>query len=110
MPRRIVRRDLNHRLIAEIWKACGWHVLDTAWAGQYVSGWPDLICTRWPLTVWIECKAPDEKLREDQAAFAADIDAPCLVCRSAQDAQQQAEKWRDLADFYAQFSVFVKEP
>ena len=98
MPRRIVRRDATHGVIAEVWRRCGWHVLDTAWAGQYMTGWPDLIATRWPLTVWIECKVPGEELRADQVVFAADLDAPCLVCRSVEDAQRQAEEWRDRAD------------
>jgi len=98
MPRRIVRRDATHGVIAEVWQRCGWQVLDTAWAGQYAPGWPDLIATRWPLTVWIECKVPGELLRDDQSAFATALLAPYVICYGAQDAQRQAELWRDRAD------------
>jgi hypothetical protein len=66
--------------------------------GQHCAGFPDLLAVRWPLTIWVECKTEAGRLRPEQAAMAESLSAPYVVCRSVEDAQRQAETWRDRAD------------
>ncbi len=96
-PRRAAKKDSNQDEIIAVWEAVGWRVIPTHWAGQHAPGFCDFLACCWPITVWVEVKSPGGVLREDQLVFLQELSAPTVVCYGIEDAQRQAEEWRDRA-------------
>jgi len=91
------KKDANHDAVARAWREFGWIVIDTSAVGSNaVPGFPDLVCIRWPVVLLVEVKDGQKAvLTVAEKAFAALVGSPpYLVCRSVEDAIEQAQEWR----------------
>jgi len=87
-PRRAARVDANQAEIVEAFRKCGWWVVLTHQVGQFLPGFPDLLCVppRKPcVTYFVEVKRPGEKLNANEQVFGATCPAPYLVVRTVED-------------------------
>lgn len=102
--------DQTQGEIAEVWRACGWAVLDLhnaatsfrfEWRGvTHAGGLPDLLCTLGPCHVWVECKTPEGGLEAVQVAFAEMVRENgewWTIERDRETATQEAQFYRDWA-------------
>lgn len=83
VPMRLAnRRDVNHADIADAFRRMGWSVADTSRIG---GGFPDLCIAKRGITVLIEVKAKNGKLRKSQIDFAVDWHGMIFNCRTIDD-------------------------
>ena len=102
--------DQTQGEIAEVWRRCGWTVLDLHDAARvfrftyqgvtHAGGLPDLLCTLGPCHVWVEVKTPTGRLEPAQVAFgemARENGEWWTVERDRETATQEAQFYRDWA-------------
>jgi len=87
MPKYACRKDANHDAIAATYRKLGWDVIETFQVGQIIPGFPDLICSRHGLTLFVEVKSARGKLTDDEQDFYAEHegDMRIIVDRSVDD-------------------------
>lgn len=96
-PRRACRKDANHNLIADVFRAAGCMVLDTYQMAQYIAGYPDLDVRRGARSVLVEVKAAGGELTDDERWFAGVCEGygvPYVVVRTEEEALKVAEELR----------------
>jgi len=69
MPRRACRKDANHDEIRDALRQLGWDVIETYQFAQYDPGFPDLLCEKRGVIVFVEVKAEGGKLTKDEKAW-----------------------------------------
>lgn len=86
--RRAARKDQNHDLIAEAFRAMGWQVIEAYQFAQFCPGFPDLIVLRDGVVRFVEVKAPRGRLTADERGFHSLYSDYCLIVRSVEDIQK----------------------
>lgn len=87
MPRRVCKKDANQDEIADAYRKLGWDVIDAHEFAQYHPGFPDLICSRHGMTLFVEVKSAKGKLTDDEQDFYAEHegDMRIVVDRTVED-------------------------
>ena len=84
-PRYACRKDNNHALIADAFRALGWFWIDTYQHAQYTPGFFDGLAVKGGVVLGVEIKDGERPLTPEERAFHAHWEAPLVIVRNIDD-------------------------